>query len=244
MRLRDWYQDRWNFVSVYVYGHVCVCICLRENSACACSFERDVCAHRLWNNCVSAYYPPPPPIMSGEGDWNHHVHLSMCSGFAQKISSVLLGFFSYSAWYDGAPVTMSQSAVQSELRQFSVKLSSSSSVPVVAPHIAFALLLMWIAIPVTVQYSYAGCCALWRLYIGYGSRGCCSRSSRLLVSVEGIHSAGFCGGNSQRWFLWREFTAFSVKQLACSCCLVIMPNIAFGFAVVDVNIHSRCCTIC
>ena len=224
---------------------MCVCAFVWEKTAPVLVPLKEMCAHTIFEIIVWVLItPPPPPIMSGEGDWNHHVHLSMCSGFAQKISSVLLGFFSYSAWYDGAPVIMSQSAVQSELRQFSVKLSSSSSVPVVAPHIAFALLLMWIAIPVTVQYSYAGRCALWRLYIGYGSRGCCSRSSRLLVSAEGIHSAGFCRGNSQRWFLRREFTAFSVKQLACSCCLVIMPNIAFGFAVVDVNIHSRCCTIC
>ena len=169
---------------------MCVCICLRENSACACSFERDECAHRLWNKCVSAYYTPPGNEWRG---WLESpcpsVHVfGLCLEDFFRTIQVFFFFFSYCAWYDGAPVIMSQSAVQSELRQFSVKLSSSSSVPVVAPHIAFALLLMWIAIPVTVQYSYAGRCVLWRLYIGYGSRGCCSRSSRVLISAEGIHS--------------------------------------------------------
>ena len=113
-------------------------------------------------------------------------------GFVGKIPSapfrLFSVFFSHRAWHDGALVVMSQSAVQSELRQLSVKLSSTSSVPVVAPHIAFALLLMWIAIPVAVQYGYAGRCVLWTLDIGYGWRGCCGRSSRVLISTEGIQS--------------------------------------------------------
>ena len=187
----------------------CVCAVVWEKTAPVLVPLKEMSAHTVFEINVWVLITPPH-VMSGEGDWNHHIHLSKCSGFVRKISSVLLRYFS--VFFLLCLVWWCTCHHEPECRAKWIKT---------------------ILCEIVIQQFCSSCsithCFCFAVDVN-------SHSCYCIVMLDAVCCEGCILDTGQEaaaadlvecWFPQREFTAFSIKQLACSSCLVIMAHITF-----------------